>query len=135
VKRIIRVAGQVATHHPTYSLKPNNYSFSIKDKVGALDDVLGYIRKFNISLTRIESRPSKTKGHYEFFVDFTCQSQTQVDEVVNQFRNLVSEVNVISGDTDNGKRFGTAWNEKGDGSTRDDDSCLNLDNLNHPRIP
>jgi hypothetical protein len=88
--------------HPC-NRNPSLLSFSVKDKVGALDDVLGHIRAFNISLTRIESRPSKTKGHYEFFIDFNCDSKEQVDKVVQQFKNVVQEVRVISGDTDNGK--------------------------------
>ncbi len=45
--------------------------FSIKDKVGALQDMLTPFRKNNINLTKIESRPSKRKAwDYYFFVDF-----------------------------------------------------------------
>lgn len=45
--------------------------FSIKDKVGALYDVLQCFKKYKINLTRIESRPSKIKPwEYYFFVDF-----------------------------------------------------------------
>ncbi|MCX7916959.1 MAG: prephenate dehydratase, partial [bacterium] len=45
--------------------------FSIKDKVGALHDILAPFKKENINLTRIESRPSKKKAwEYVFFVDF-----------------------------------------------------------------
>lgn len=44
--------------------------FSIKDKVGALYDVLNTFRKYKINLTKIESRPSKKKlWDYYFFVD------------------------------------------------------------------
>jgi len=44
--------------------------FSIKDKVGALQDMLSPFRKNNINLTKIESRPSKKKAwDYFFFVD------------------------------------------------------------------
>ena len=44
---------------------------SIKDKVGALHDILSHFRKNNINLTRIESRPSKKKAwDYIFFFDF-----------------------------------------------------------------
>ncbi|MFA5090449.1 MAG: prephenate dehydratase [Candidatus Omnitrophota bacterium] len=46
--------------------------FSIKDKVGALYDMLIPFKKHNINLTKIESRPSKKKAwDYYFFVDFT----------------------------------------------------------------
>ena len=44
--------------------------FSIKDKVGALYDMLLSFKKFNINLTKIESRPSKKRAwDYYFFVD------------------------------------------------------------------
>ncbi len=44
--------------------------FSIKDRVGALYDMLQPFRKYNINLTKIESRPSRRKAwDYFFFVD------------------------------------------------------------------
>ncbi len=44
--------------------------FSIKDKVGALHDMLLPFKKNHINLTKIESRPSKKKAwDYYFFVD------------------------------------------------------------------
>ncbi|MEW6075382.1 MAG: prephenate dehydratase [Candidatus Omnitrophota bacterium] len=44
--------------------------FSIKDKVGALYDILVSFKKYRINLTKIESRPSKKKAwDYYFFVD------------------------------------------------------------------
>ena len=44
--------------------------FSIKDKVGALHDMLLPFKKYGINLTKIESRPSKKKAwDYYFFVD------------------------------------------------------------------
>jgi chorismate mutase/prephenate dehydratase len=44
--------------------------FSIKDKVGALHDMLLPFKKYKINLTKIESRPSKKKAwDYYFFVD------------------------------------------------------------------
>ena len=44
--------------------------FSIKDKVGALHDMLMPFKKYKINLTKIESRPSKKKAwDYYFFVD------------------------------------------------------------------
>jgi len=46
--------------------------FSIKDRVGALYDMLAPFRKYGINLTKIESRPTKRKAwEYVFFVDFT----------------------------------------------------------------
>ncbi|MEW6101204.1 MAG: prephenate dehydratase, partial [Candidatus Omnitrophota bacterium] len=44
--------------------------FSIKDRVGALHDMLMPFKKHKINLTKIESRPSKKKAwDYYFFVD------------------------------------------------------------------
>jgi len=45
--------------------------FSIKDRVGALHEMLLPFKKHKINLTKIESRPSKKKAwDYLFFVDF-----------------------------------------------------------------
>ena len=45
--------------------------FSIKDRVGALYNMLFPFRKYGINLTKIESRPTKKKAwEYVFFVDF-----------------------------------------------------------------
>lgn len=45
--------------------------FSVKDKVGALYEVLSLFKKFSVNLTKIESRPSKIKAwEYYFFADF-----------------------------------------------------------------
>ncbi|MFH1198684.1 MAG: prephenate dehydratase [Candidatus Omnitrophota bacterium] len=44
--------------------------FSIKDKVGALHDMLVPFKKYKINLTKIESRPSKKRvWDYYFFLD------------------------------------------------------------------
>ena len=44
--------------------------FSMKDKAGALHDVLAPFKRSNINLTKIESRPSKKKAwKYYFYVD------------------------------------------------------------------
>jgi len=44
--------------------------FSIKDRVGALHDMLVPFKKYKLNLTKIESRPSKKKAwDYYFFID------------------------------------------------------------------
>lgn len=46
--------------------------FSIKDRVGALYEMLLPFRKYGVNLTKIESRPSKKKAwEYYFFVDLS----------------------------------------------------------------
>jgi chorismate mutase/prephenate dehydratase len=53
------------THHDKTSI-----TFSIKDRVGALHDMLLPFKKYAINLTKIESRPSKKRAwDYYFFVD------------------------------------------------------------------
>jgi len=50
--------------------------FSIKDKVGALHDMLMPFKKYKINLTKIESRPSKKKAwDYYFFMDLEGHKQ------------------------------------------------------------
>lgn len=50
--------------------------FAVKDRVGALHDILSHFQKANINLTKIESRPSKKKiWSYFFFVDFEGHTQ------------------------------------------------------------
>ncbi len=45
-------------------------TFSVKDRIGALHDMLVPFKKYKINLTKIESRPSKKKvWEYYFFVD------------------------------------------------------------------
>ncbi len=55
---------------PTRSDK-TSIMFSMKDRVGALHDMLDSFKKNKINLTKIESRPSKRKAwEYYFYVDF-----------------------------------------------------------------
>jgi len=70
--------------------------FSITDKVGALDECLAAIKAMNISLTRIESRPSKTADwDYDFFVDFDAASTEQVSQVAKTLESLAKQVQVV----------------------------------------
>jgi phenylalanine-4-hydroxylase len=71
-------------------------SFSIADKVGALDDILSQLRVLKISLTRIESRPSRTKGDYDFFIDFQAPSDTHFDKALSKIRQIAKQVKVVS---------------------------------------
>jgi phenylalanine-4-hydroxylase len=84
------------------NLERASICFSVKDKVGALEDVLSMLSKLNISLTRIESRPSRTKGDYDFFVDFVANPES----VAKAFDHVKLKTNDIrwinSGDSDAG---------------------------------
>ena len=58
-----------------YETKPTGHDktsivFSMPDRVGALDEMLGVLKKASINMTKIESRPLKDKvWQYYFFVD------------------------------------------------------------------
>lgn len=68
--------------------------FSIKDKVGALQDMLSPFRKNGINLTKIESRPSKRKAwDYYFFVDF--EGHRQDKHVARALKQLESKCNSL----------------------------------------
>lgn len=58
--------------------------FSVKDRVGALHDILLPFQQAKINLTKIESRPSKKKAwNYFFFVDFEGhQSEARIDKAL-----------------------------------------------------
>lgn len=60
--------------------------FSIKDKVGTLQDMLMPFKKNKINLTKIESRPSKKKNwDYYFFLDLAGhKNDTRVKKALKQ---------------------------------------------------
>lgn len=62
--------------------------FSIyEDRPGGLYNILGIFQKYNINLTKIESRPSrKGLGKYMFFVDFNGHKD---DEII---RNIITKI-------------------------------------------
>ncbi|MCL2859153.1 MAG: prephenate dehydratase [Oscillospiraceae bacterium] len=73
--------------------------FSTKNKPGELYKILGLFNIFDINLTKIESRPAKTKiGEYIFWVDFVGNRYeehikillTQIEERCSFFRILGS---------------------------------------------
>ncbi|MFN3551294.1 MAG: prephenate dehydratase [Endomicrobiia bacterium] len=64
--------------------------FSLKDKVGILHDALSPFKKYNINLTKIESRPSKKRPwEYVFFVDFIGHiNDKNVKKAIAELENL-----------------------------------------------
>ena len=60
--------------------------FSIKDKIGALHDMLLPFKKYKINLTKIESRPSKKKAwDYYFFLDLAGhRSEPRIKNALNE---------------------------------------------------
>ena len=52
--------------------------FSVKDKPGALYNVLEIFNKYNLNLTKIESRPAKTVlGEYIFLIDVSIENSKE----------------------------------------------------------
>ncbi len=71
--------------------------FSIKDRVGALRDLLQKFSREEINLTRIESRPSRRKAwDYVFFVDFVGhQDDPRIRKVLRQIRRDCTLLKVL----------------------------------------
>lgn len=82
--------------------------FSITDKVGALSDILSMLTKLNISLSRIESRPSRSKGVYEFYVDFVS-SPDLVRKAVSDIQAKSLKVKIVSAGEDNSGSGSVPW--------------------------
>lgn len=71
--------------------------FSIKDKIGALNDILLIFKNFNINLTKIESRPSKKKAwEYIFYVDFMGHSTNpKIQEMLSELRKSCLRIKIL----------------------------------------
>jgi prephenate dehydratase len=67
---------------------------ALKDRPGALYDVLGVFAERGINLTKIESRPSKRAlGDYMFHID--CEGHVEEKEIKAALANLESRVTMI----------------------------------------
>lgn len=61
--------------------------FSVKDKPGALYNVLEIFNKHNLNLTKIESRPAKTVfGEYYFWIDVSIDINSMELEAINEIK-------------------------------------------------
>ncbi len=71
--------------------------FALKDRPGALHDVLVPFKKTGINLTKIESRPSKRRAwEYVFFVDCEgYESDPKVRKAIEALRRRTSECRVL----------------------------------------
>ncbi len=71
--------------------------FSIKDKVGALQDMLLPFKKYKINLTRIESRPSKKRAwDYYFFVDLEGHIQEpRIQKALSELENKCKFLKIL----------------------------------------
>ena len=71
--------------------------FSVKDRAGALHDVLVPFKKYKISMTKIESRPSKIKAwEYYFFVDMEGHHEnTRVVKALSELKKGCAYLKVL----------------------------------------
>ncbi|PIQ90404.1 MAG: prephenate dehydratase [Candidatus Omnitrophica bacterium CG11_big_fil_rev_8_21_14_0_20_41_12] len=71
--------------------------FSIKDRVGALYDMLLPFRKYGVNLTKIESRPSKKKAwEYYFFADISGhQDDAKIKKALNDLERRCTYLKVL----------------------------------------
>lgn len=71
--------------------------FSVKDRVGALHDMLVPFRKNRINLTKIESRPSKKKvWEYLFFVDMIGHhDDANVKKALKELENVCTNMKIL----------------------------------------
>lgn len=92
--RFLVIGKQEAT--PTGNDK-TSIMFSIKDRPGALFDLLTPFKQRGINLSTIESRPSRKKAwDYFFFVDMEGHiADPKVKEALNELRGLANSVRVM----------------------------------------
>ena len=68
--------------------------FAVKDKVGALSEVLQVLKHYEINMSKIESLPSRTKAwEYVFFVDLDGHAE---DENVRKALTEIEELCVLA---------------------------------------
>lgn len=85
------------TDVPQTGYDKTSIMFSIKDRVGALHDMLLPFKKYGINLTKIESRPSKRKAwDYYFFVDLKGhRDNLQVKKALKDLENKCTFLKVL----------------------------------------
>jgi chorismate mutase/prephenate dehydratase len=88
----------IGKHSPKPSGKDKtSLLLSIKDKVGALNDILAVFKNHGINLTKIESRPTKKKAwEYLFFVDLLGHaSELRVQKAMEELKKSCQSLKVL----------------------------------------
>lgn len=88
----------IGKHFPKPSGKDKtSILMSIKDRVGALNDILAVFKEYGINLTKIESRPTKKKAwEYLFFVDFLGHSsEPRVQKATEELKKSCLALKVL----------------------------------------
>ncbi|KAJ2848957.1 hypothetical protein IWW36_002973 [Coemansia brasiliensis] len=71
----------------------------LQEQVGALNECLQVLKECNVSMTRIESRPSKSvESGYEFLIDIDMQLKDAVQNVIEEIKkvDIVRDVHNVS---------------------------------------
>ncbi|KAJ1740175.1 hypothetical protein LPJ78_001454 [Coemansia sp. RSA 989] len=89
------------THYDALMMREQRTTlfFSVREKIGALDECLHALKAANVSMTRIESRPSKSVvPGYDFFVDIDAKSKEVVQKVIEEIKQvgIVRDVRYVS---------------------------------------
>jgi chorismate mutase/prephenate dehydratase len=71
--------------------------FSVKDRIGALHDILVPFRKHHLNMTKIESRPTRQRAwEYIFFVDFLGhRSDTRVQKAMTDLERSCAFLKIL----------------------------------------
>jgi chorismate mutase/prephenate dehydratase len=69
----------------------------MRNKPGALHDLLVPFRQANVDLTRVETRPSRSgRWTYVFFIDFLGHSETDdIQQVLQQVADQAADLKVL----------------------------------------
>ncbi|MBI3306489.1 MAG: prephenate dehydratase [Candidatus Omnitrophica bacterium] len=94
VTRFLVVSRQIP---PATGKDKTSILVSIKDKVGALYEMLLPIKNSKVNMTKIESRPSKKKAwEYYFFIDFEGHVENpKVKKMISEMEGKVKFVKVL----------------------------------------
>ncbi len=94
VTRFLVISRQVP---PATKKDKTSILVSIRDKVGALYEMLDPIRKTKVNMTKIESRPSKKKAwEYYFFIDFEGHvSHSKIKKMLEQMESKVKFLKIL----------------------------------------
>lgn len=69
-------------------LQRTSVLMELQDQIGILHDVLRFYWKYDINITRIESRPA-SEGKFDFFIDFEGKTgDNNVDQLLNGLKNF-----------------------------------------------
>ncbi|KAJ1834154.1 hypothetical protein LPJ63_002178 [Coemansia sp. RSA 2711] len=89
------------THYDALTMREQRTTlfFSVQDQIGALDECLHALMAASVSMTRIESRPSKSaEPGYDFFVDIDASTKEVVQRAIEEIKRIkiVRDVRFVS---------------------------------------